>query len=125
MQFGNVARYTYDVYKMAIALALEKSDVGIMAVCSKRFAAITGGNIAYYERVVRELAHSKLTLIVPLVVLGVEPDSWTIGEYDGEEAAPNVNAKIIKAAKKDQAARHTAIGLAETRSAGVPKPRAN
>jgi len=53
VQFGNVARYAYDVYKMAISLALEQADVGIQVVCSKRFAAITGGNIAYFERAVR------------------------------------------------------------------------
>lgn len=59
---------------MAISLALGRADVGIQVVCTKRFAAITGGNIAYYERAVRELEQSRLTLIVPLVVIGIEPE---------------------------------------------------
>ena len=100
VQFGNVARYAYDVYKMAISLALERADVGIQVVCSKRFAAITGGNIAYFERAVRELERSRLTLIVPLVVIGIEPEEWIVEAYPPEAQAPNVTAKIINAARK-------------------------
>lgn len=98
VQFGNVARYAYDVYKMAISMALENADVGLQVVCSKRFAAITGGNIAYYERAVRELERSRLTLIVPLVVVGIEPDQWV--EFPPEADAPKVTAVTINAARK-------------------------
>jgi hypothetical protein len=100
VQFGNVARYAYDVYKMAISLALGRADVGIQVVCSKKFAAITGGNIAYFERAVRELERSRLTLIVPLVVIGIEPEEWTVEAYPPEAQAPNVDARIINAARK-------------------------
>lgn len=100
MQFGNVARYAYDVYKMAIAMAVEHSDVGIQVVCTKRFADITGGNIAYYERAVRELERSRLTLIVPLVVVGIEPEQWIIDAYPPEDEAPTVTAKIINQVRK-------------------------
>lgn len=104
VQFGNVARYAYDVYKMAIAMALEQSDVGIQVVCTKRFAGITGGNIAYYERAVRELERSRLTLIVPLVVVGIEPKQWITDAYPPEEQAPNVTAAIINAIRKKRGA---------------------
>jgi hypothetical protein len=40
VQFGNVARYAYDVYKMAISMALGQADVGIQVVCTKKFAGI-------------------------------------------------------------------------------------
>lgn len=98
VQFGNVARYAYDVYKMAISMALGHADVGLQVVCTKRFAAITGGNIAYYERAVRELERARLTLIVPLVVVGIEPDTWV--EFPSEVDAPNVTAATINAARK-------------------------
>lgn len=100
VQFGNVARYAYDVYKMAIAMALGQSDVGIMVVATKKFAAITGGNIAYFERAVRELERSRLTLIVPLAVIGIEPDQWITSAYPPESQAPAVTAKIINEARK-------------------------
>lgn len=100
VQFGNVARYAYDVYKMAIAMALGQSDVGVMVVCTKKFAAITGGNIAYFERAVRELERSRLTLIVPLVVVGIEPDAWIIDAYPPEKDAPTVTAAMINEIRK-------------------------
>ena len=100
VQFGNVARYAYDVYKMAISLALDRADVGLMVVCTKRFANITGGNIAYYERAVRELERSRLTLIVPLVVIGIEPETWIIDGYPLEDQSPDVTAATINAARK-------------------------
>lgn len=100
VQFGNVARYAYDVYKMAISMALGHADVGIQVVCTKRFAGITGGNIAYYERAVRELERSRLTLIVPLVVIGIEPEKWIIDGYPPESKAPNVTAAVINEIRK-------------------------
>ncbi|HET7181536.1 MAG TPA: BglII/BstYI family type II restriction endonuclease [Candidatus Limnocylindrales bacterium] len=100
VQFGNVARYAYDVYKMAISLAQDHADVGLQVVCTKRFAAITGGNIAYFERVKRELERSRLTLMVPLVVLGIEPEDWDADKYPPEADAPNVTADDINAARR-------------------------
>lgn len=100
VQFGNVARYTYDIYKMAISLARSQADVGIMVVSTKKFAGIVGGNIAYFERAVRELTHSRLTLIVPLVVVGIEPSSWILDSYPPESEAPMVTASTINAVRK-------------------------
>lgn len=100
VQFGNVARYTYDIYKMAISLARDQADVGLMVVGTKRFAGIIGGNIAYFERAVRELNHSRLTLIVPLVVVGIEPTSWIVDGYPPEASAPDVTAATINALRE-------------------------
>ena len=100
VQFGNVARYTYDVYKMAIAMALDTADVGIMVLLMKRFANMTGGNIAYYERAVRELSRSKMTLIVPLAVIGIEPQDWDARTYPASSSAPKATASIINKARK-------------------------
>jgi hypothetical protein len=100
VQFGNVARYAYDVYKMAISMALGHADVGIQVVCTKKFAAITGGNIAYFERAMRELEKSRLTLIVPLVVIGIEPEKWIIDVYPPESDAPNVTRTTVNEARK-------------------------
>lgn len=100
VQFGNVARYTYDIYKMAISLARAQADVGLMVVPTKRFANNIGGNIAYFERAVRELTHSRLTLIVPLVVIGIEPRSWLLDSFLPQSSSPNVTAAMINAARR-------------------------
>lgn len=116
VQFGNVARYAYDVYKMAISLALGNADVGLMVVCTKAFANITGGNIAYFERVVRELERSRLTLIVPLVVLGIEPDNWIAERYPLASSAPTTTAADINAAR---AARGQAANASDDAADGL------
>ena len=102
VQFGNVARYAYDVYKMAISMSLDQVDVGIMVVCTKKFARITGGNIAYFERAVRELEKSRLTLIVPLVVVAIEPDAWDTVTFPPEKEAPRVTVQMINAARRQR-----------------------
>lgn len=104
VQFGNIARYTYDVYKMAISMSLNKADVGVMVVAMKRFAAIIGSNIAYYERAVRELDRSKLTLIVPLVVVGIEPEQWMSDKYPLESETPAATAALVNAARRARGA---------------------
>ena len=93
---------TVTEHKMAIAMALNHSDVGVQVVCTKKFAGITGGNIAYYERVVRELERSRMTPIVPLVVLGIEPDKWMPDTYPPETDAPDANAERINEARKQR-----------------------
>ncbi len=117
VQFGNVARYAYDVYKMAISLALQNADVGIVVVCTKRFAAITGGNIAYFERAVRELERSRLTLIVPLIVVGIEPEQWISNVYPPEDQAPTVSAKIINDVRRRRGKPPVPEEAADTESA--------
>lgn len=113
VQFSNVARYAYDVYKMAISLSRGIADVGVLVVCTKRFAAITGGNIAYYERAVRELEQSRLTLIVPVVVIGIEPRQWT--RFRPESEAPEVTVEQVRAAQR-------ARGKTPTELSAMPKP---
>jgi restriction endonuclease BglII len=100
VQFGNVARYAYDVYKMAISMSLEKADVGAMVVATKKFADITGGNIAYFERVVRELDRSRMTLLVPVAVIALEPDDWDESKFPPASDAPQVGAADVNAARK-------------------------
>jgi hypothetical protein len=99
VQFGNVARYTYDVYKMAIALARGVSNVGLMVVATRQFAQIIGSNVAYYERAVRELVESRLTLMVPLAVLGIEPEEWDPNHYPLDTEAPKATAALVNAAR--------------------------
>ena len=95
VQFGSVTRYAHDVYKMAISMALDRADVGIQVVCTKKFAGITGGSIAYYERAVRELERARLTLIVPLVVVGIEPEQWILDGYLPEAEAQKSRPRTL------------------------------
>ena len=73
VQFGNMARWTYDVFKFQICYAQNAIDVGIVAVPVQSFAKYCGSNVAHYERVLRELPHAKLSITLPIMVVGFDP----------------------------------------------------
>lgn len=73
IQFGNMARWTYDVLKFQICYSEGLIDVGILVVPLQRFARLIGDNIAHFERIWRELPHAKLSITLPIMVVGLEP----------------------------------------------------
>lgn len=73
VQFGNIARYTYDILKFQVSYSQNAIDVGILAVPIQTFANRIGSNVAYFERVSRELPHAKLSITLPIMVVGLEP----------------------------------------------------
>jgi len=86
VQFGNIARYAYDLVKMGIAIARERAEVGLLVVPTRRFADVIGSNLAHFERVVREVR--LMPLAIPLVVLGIEPECWDVRTYPAADEAP-------------------------------------
>ena len=82
VQLGNMARWTYDVFKFQVAYSQGDIDVGILTVPVAWFCKYINSNVAQYERVVRELPHAKLSITLPILVVGIEPDDGT--------ALPNV-----------------------------------
>jgi hypothetical protein len=73
VQFGNMARWYTDVFKFQVSYSLTLIDVGVLVVPMQSFAATIDENVAYYERVVRELPYAKMSLTLPILVLGIEP----------------------------------------------------
>ena len=73
VQFGNMARWTYDVLKFQICYSQDLIDVGVLVVPTRAFAALIGENIVQWERVCRELPHAKLSITLPIMVVGLDP----------------------------------------------------
>jgi hypothetical protein len=73
VQFGNMARWTYDILKFQICYSQNQIDIGILVVPLQWFARLIGDNIAYYERILRELPHAKLSITLPILVIGLDP----------------------------------------------------
>jgi len=74
VQFGNMARWTYDILKFQICYSQDVIDVGILAVPMQSLAKEVGENIAYFERISRELPHAKLSITLPILVIGLKSD---------------------------------------------------
>lgn len=72
-QFGNMARWYTDVFKFQVSYSLGLIDVGILVVPVQQFANTIDENVVHYERVIRELPYAKMSITLPIWVLGVEP----------------------------------------------------
>ncbi len=71
IQFGNMARWYTDVFKFLLSYSADDIEVGILIVPMQATAAKIDENVAYYERVVRELPHAKMGITIPILVIGV------------------------------------------------------
>lgn len=62
VQFGNMARWYTDVFKFQVSYSLGLIDVGVLVVPMQEFADTIDENVAYYERVTRELPYAKMSI---------------------------------------------------------------
>ncbi len=77
MQFGNMARWYTDVFKFQLSYSLGRIDAAVLAVPTQKFANLIDENVAYFERVARELPHAKMSLTLPILVIGLEPADFS------------------------------------------------
>jgi hypothetical protein len=97
VQFGNMARWYTDVFKFQLSYSLDEIDVAILVVPTQAFANLIDENVAYFERVSRELPWAKMSLTLPIWVVGVEPESYQQLRECYEEAARNFTADRLLA----------------------------
>lgn len=76
VQFGNMARWYTDVFKFQLSYSLGEIDVGVLVVPLQRFANLIDENVAHFERVARELPWAKMSLTLPIWVIGIEPHDY-------------------------------------------------
>ena len=75
VQFGNMARWYTDVFKFLLSYSADDIEVGVLVVPMQKTADRIDENVAYYERVMRELPAAKMGITIPILVIGVEdPD---------------------------------------------------
>ena len=96
-QFGNMARWYTDVFKFQLSYSLDEIDVAVLIVPTQGFANLIDENVAHYERVCRELPWAKMSLTLPIWVIGVEPEDYSPLRDCYERAADNFRAAKHKA----------------------------
>lgn len=87
VQFGNMARWYTDVFKFQLSYSLEEISVAALVVPTQRLANLIDENVAYFERVARELPWAKMSLTLPIWVIGLEPDDYAPVKACYEQAA--------------------------------------
>lgn len=77
VQFGNMARWYSDIFKFQTAYSqgLIQGAISIvpMGVLGRRIDS----NVAHFERALRELPSAELSITLPILLVGLEPDGAT------------------------------------------------
>ncbi|NPV49788.1 MAG: hypothetical protein HPY60_01130 [Candidatus Methanofastidiosum sp.] len=74
VQFGNMARWYADIFKFQISYSLDEIDLGISVIPTQIFAKTIDENVAFFERVIRELRYAKMSVTIPLLIIGLDMD---------------------------------------------------
>lgn len=72
LQTGNVGRFYADMLKLQTLYLNGKIESGITIIPTNNAAKIMGGNLANYERYIRELDLYKKIITIPIHVIGFE-----------------------------------------------------
>jgi hypothetical protein len=77
VQFGNMARWYSDIFKFQTAYSQNLIQAAISILPTATLARRMGQNVANYERAVRELPSAELSITIPILLIGMEPDYAT------------------------------------------------
>jgi len=77
VQFGNMARWYSDIFKFQTAYGQGLIKAGISILPTVSLARRMGQNVANYERALRELPSAELSITLPILLIGLEPDYAT------------------------------------------------
>ncbi|MGS1094828.1 BglII/BstYI family type II restriction endonuclease [Aquamicrobium terrae] len=77
VQFGNMSRWYSDIFKLQTAYSQSLVNLGLSIVPMGVLGRRIDSNIVSYERVLRELPSADLSITLPILVIGVEPDEDT------------------------------------------------
>lgn len=102
VQFGNMARWYSDIFKFQTAYSQGLAQAAISIVPVHALGRRIDSNIVNFERVLRELPSAELSITLPILVVGLEPDETTpvidvstsgftaIGDITGKSQAANL-----------------------------------
>lgn len=77
VQFGNMSRWYSDIFKLQTAYSQSLVHLGLSVVPMGILGRRIDSNIVSYERVIRELPSADLSITLPILVIGIEPDEAT------------------------------------------------
>ena len=77
VQFGNMARWYSDIFKFQTAYSQGMIDMGLCIVPMYSIAKRMDSNVTNFERCVRELPSAKLSITLPILLIGLEDSFQT------------------------------------------------
>lgn len=101
-----MARWYSDIFKFQTAYSQELSQIAISIVPTASLARRIDSNVANFERALRELPSAELSITLPILLIGMEPDDDTpivdvsqskfaaVGEITGRGKSANLSRVI-------------------------------
>ncbi|MBN1399410.1 MAG: hypothetical protein JXA74_01155 [Anaerolineae bacterium] len=77
VQFGNMARWYSDIFKFQTAYSQSLIQIGLCVIPMGVLARRIDSNVVNFERAVRELPAAELSITLPILIAGLEPDEHT------------------------------------------------
>ncbi|MES2442087.1 MAG: BglII/BstYI family type II restriction endonuclease [Pseudomonadota bacterium] len=77
VQFGNMARWYSDIFKFQTAYSQGLIQAAISILPTAALARRIDSNVANFERALRELPSAELSITLPILLIGLEPDYST------------------------------------------------
>ena len=77
VQFGNMARWYSDIFKFQTAYSTNLINIGVCIVPFQSLARRIDSNVSNYERCLRELPAAQMSITLPILLIGIKPDTNT------------------------------------------------
>lgn len=87
VEFGNVASSYRNYFKFQLSYSYDMTDICVIVVPSRHLANRIDSGVANYEKVLREIPSAKLSITVPVLVIGL---------FDVDDAGSNVDVWNLK-----------------------------
>ena len=102
VEFGNVASSYRNYFKFQLSFANTLTDICILIVPSQHLSVRIDSGVSNFEKACREIPSAKLSLTVPVLVIGLFEDvesEWNVKEIEK-------NLKILKGSSKNIMEQH-------------------
>ncbi len=110
VEFGNVASSYRNYFKFQLSYSYDLTDVCVLIVPSQHLSTRIDSGVSNYEKVLREIPSAKLSVTVPILVIGlfdVDDDGVEIESWDVKAQCENLD--IIKGSKNKYVEEHNAF----------------
>lgn len=92
VQFGNMARWYSDIFKFQTAYSQDLIDMGLCIVPVSSLANRIDSNVTNFERCIRELPSAKLSITLPILMIGLDINAQTNIVNVSQANFPNIQA---------------------------------
>ncbi len=101
VEFGNVASSYRNYFKFQLSYSYNLTDICVLIVPSQHLSTRIDSGVSNYEKVLREIPSAKLSITVPILVVGlfdVDDDGVAVNPWDVK--AECANLEIVKGSKE-------------------------